>query len=300
MSKSVILLFIWIVVTCMANAQTDTDTQTQNPPNFSIKLSTDRPDTTDIHVNDEFVWEVHIRWSGGLMDINPEIIHQPDLQGLETVKTATVLKAGGDDAGIYSEKVFQYTFRAVDEGSASIGPVGISYQKTEDESSPATMQTTPETVTILPERFSIAKTGASLWKTLWFKIALVLFILIGISVTCFLYFRKPSREEISPNEDQADPVEEQMNRAKSKRIDGSYQGYYSGLEAAVRFRLHQKHPGVSSTSLRGYLSVIPPEKKAAYERFMRESEEAKYAPVAPSAETLDRAWDDVKRIVSES
>lgn len=295
-----IIILQFIASMCLPlilQAQPTLNDLAESETNIPVTVTTELPDPDTIHAGDEFVWEIVVRWNQG-MEFSPEVLKHPQVTNLEQIKTSSAFRSGGDQDGMFSETVFRYTLKALEQGDASIGTVGINGEK--EDGSIVSLTTEPVTLVILPERFSVANFITSAWSQLWVKITLISLIFIVLCVTCVLLFRTKKQDVPNAEHNQADPVDEVMTQAKSKRIEGDYKAYFTKLEQAVRLRLNHAHPGVSSTNLRDFVDAVSPDRKVVFERFLHECEEAKYTPVSPSAEVLDRVWDDVNRIVSES
>lgn len=269
----------------------------ENETDFPVTVTTELLEQDTIHAGDEFDWEIVVRWNQG-MEFSPEVSIHPQVKNLEQINTSTVFRSGADQDGMFSETVFRYTFKATEQGDASIGTVEMSGEK--EDNSVVSLKTEPVSLTVLPERVSIAKLITSAWNQLWVKITLISLIFIVLCVTCFLPFRTKKQDMPDEEHDQSGSIENAMTKAKSKRIEGDHKAFFTNLEQAVRLRLNHAHPGVSSTNLRDFVDVISPDRKVVFERFLHEYEEAKYTPVSPSSEVLDRVWDDVNRIISES
>lgn len=298
MNRVVLHTVLLMCLSVIVYAQTELHDLAQNPSEQPVKVFTVLDDEDGIHEGDEFSWDVVVRWNHDEVEIRPEVVNAPIVKNLELINTSTSFRSGSNADGIYSETVFHYVLRALEEGEASIGAVDVSCQKPDETF--FLLKTDRVKVTVLPERYSFLQFVVAAWSLIWVKIALTALIVTVICVTCFLALRTPKGAEPAEDEDSSDPVEEALILAKTKRVEGDHKHYFIKLEEAVRLRLIEAHPGVSSTNLRDYGDAVSPDKKVVFDRFLQECEEAKYAPVSPSADVLDRAWDDVERIVNES
>ena len=266
------------------------------PDDFEIEVRTDGPWPQVVHAGEPFQWKIVVRWYGDLDAVAPEIQKLPEWQGVDLVSSSTVLKNGSESDRRYAEKAFVFTLKAPQPGEASIGTAAMRYRRSAQEES-AFVNTPLQALTVLPAPFSFSRWLREWWGRIGLPVLAV--ALVGgliVGVTFFRRHRIRKMSTVAASEVESDPVAEAFEKARRFRIEGEIQPFVQMLERAVQASLQKQQPEGDAFSAAEWKECAPPDQQVVFDRFVRFCEEAKYAPIPPSAEALDRVWEDARRL----
>ena len=268
-----------------------------SPENLEISVQTEGPIPVTVHKGKSFDWRIVIRWFGEVDSVVPELKNPPTFEGLHSLSSSTTIRTGVESNRRFVEKIFSYRLVGEREGEATIGSAAIEY-RTEKPSDHPILSTNRQMITLLPEPFSLKKVIAR-WSTVGTAqvAAASALVLIGMSVT--LHYWNRSRKTVLPVETEPtkSPCETALDTAYRFRVEGDIQEYIRTLEKAVRWSFEAQFPEAKPAALEGYRSQIATERLPIFERFIQFCEEAKYTPIAPSPDLLNRAMEDVKNLI---